>query len=153
MSWNVSLLESNAATGIIIGSVSVLNLIPATVYDWRVSANCSATPVNNYSTAQFTTKSHNNQITNLKNGYGIKISPNPVKGNAIIDYILSDNGIVTIEVFNPQGQRLQTLLNSNRINGQYQLAVSSQLDNLAKGVYFLVLRQNGSGNVVKFVKY
>jgi hypothetical protein len=118
-----------------------------------VSANCSAIPVNNYSTAQFTTKSHNSQITNLKEGYGLKISPNPVTGNAVIDYILPGNGNVTIEVFNPQGQRLQTLLNRAQINGQYQLAVTNQFDDLSKGVYFLLLTQNNRGNVVKFVKY
>ncbi|MEO7308392.1 MAG: alpha-amylase family glycosyl hydrolase [Ferruginibacter sp.] len=145
--WN------NAATGISSGSVALINLIPATLYDWRVSANCSATPINNYTTAQFTTKAHNNQIADLKNGYGLKISPNPVNGHAVIDYILPGNGNVTIEVFNPQGQRLQTLLNRSQINGQYQLAVINQFDNLGKGVYFLLLTQNNRGNVVKFVKY
>ncbi|MEO6253144.1 MAG: alpha-amylase family glycosyl hydrolase [Ferruginibacter sp.] len=144
---------TNAATGISSGSFTLVNLIPGTLYDWRVSANCSATPVNNYSTAQFTTRSHNNQITDLKDGYGLKISPNPVNGNAIIDYILPGNGNVTIEVFNPQGQRLQTLLNRSQINGQYQLAVINQFDNLSKGVYFLLLTQNNRGNVIKFVKY
>ncbi len=143
----------NAANGISGGSVAVTGLIPATLYDWRVSANCAATAVNNYATAQFTTKSHNNQIANLRDGYGIKISPNPVNGNAIIDYILSGNGRVSIEVFNPQGQRVQTLLNTSKINGQYQLVVTDQLDKLTKGVYFLWLTQNNKSNIVKFVKY
>ena len=143
----------NAASGISSGSVTISNLMPGTLYDWRVSANCAATAVNNYATAQFTTRSHNSQIANLKNGYGIKISPNPVNGDAIIDYILSDNGRVAIEVFDPQGQKVQTLLNTSKINGQYQLAVTDQFDKLAKGVYFLVLTQNSKGNMVKFVKY
>jgi hypothetical protein len=143
----------NIATGISTGSFSVQNLIPATLYDWRVSANCSATPIANYSTGQFTTSSHNNQITNLKGGYGIKISPNPVNGQAIVDYIIAESGSLSIEIINPQGQRLQSLLNTSEIAGQYQFAVTYQLDNLAKGVYFLVLRQNKKGNVIKFVKY
>ena len=143
----------NAATAISGASVSVTNLVKATLYDWRVSANCAVMPANNYSSAQFTTKAHNDQIANLKDGYGIKISPNPVNGNAIVDYILAGNGSVTIEVFNPQGQRLQQLLNSSKIKGQYQLVVTNQFNSLAKGVYFLLLRQNKKGNVVKFVKY
>lgn len=143
----------NAATGINSGSIPLTNLGPATVYDWRVSANCSATTVNNYTAAQFTTSSHNGQITDLKDGYGIKISPNPVNRDAVIDYILSGNGQVTIEVFNPQGQRLQVLLNTNQANGQYQLLIDGQLNNLAKGLYFILLKQNKKGNVVKFVKY
>ena len=143
----------NAATAISSGSDTIINLSPATLYDWRVSANCSASPVNNYSTAQFSTKLHNSQINNLKDGYGLKISPNPVSGNAMIDYILPGNGNVTIEVFNPQGQRVQTLLNRSQVNGQYQLAITYQLKSLARGLYFLLLTQNDRGNVVKFVKY
>ena len=143
----------NAVTGISSGSVAVINLSPATLYDWRISANCAATAVNNYATAQFTTRSHNSQITNLKDGYGIKISPNPVNTDAIIDYILSDNGRVAIEVFNPQGQKVQTLLSTSKIRGQYQLVITDQFDKLAKGVYFLLLTQNNRGNMVKFVKY
>ncbi|MBK8788471.1 MAG: fibronectin type III domain-containing protein [Chitinophagaceae bacterium] len=142
-----------AAASITAGSVSVSNLTQSTFYDWRVNANCAATPANNYATAQFSTLAHNNQITNLKNGYGIKISPNPVTGNALIDYIIADNGRVSIEVFNPQGQRVQTLLNTSQIRGQYQISVTSQLSMLAKGVYILELKQHGRGNVVKFVKY
>ena len=142
-----------AAASITAGSVSVSNLTQSTFYDWRVNVNCAATPANNYATAQFSTVAHNNQITDLKNGYGIKISPNPVTGNALIDYIIADNGRVSIEVFNPQGQRVQTLLNTSQIRGQYQIAVTSQLSMLAKGVYILELKQHGRGNVVKFVKY
>jgi hypothetical protein len=143
----------NAATAISSGTTSVTNLVTGTLYDWRVSANCAATPVNNYSAAQFTTKAHNDQIANLKDGYGIKISPNPVTGKALIDYITADNGRVSIEVYNPQGQWVQTLLNTSQVRGQYQIAVTSQLSMLAKGVYILALKQNGKGNVVKFVKY
>ena len=144
---------TNAANAISSGSVTVTNLVPATLYEWRVSANCAATAVNNYSTAQFSTTAHNNQILNLKSGYGIKISPNPVNGNALVDYILADNGRVNIEVYNPQGQKVLTLLNTSQISGQYQLSVTSQFGKLAKGVYFLMLKQNKKGNLVKFVKY
>ena len=141
------------ATGINSGSVSVTNLAAATFYDWRVNANCAATPVNNYATSQFSTLAHNGQINNLKEGYGIKISPNPVTVNALIDYIIADNGRVSIEVVNPQGQFVKTLLSNSQIRGQYQLPITHQFDGLAKGIYFLLLKQNGRGNVVKFIKY
>ena len=144
---------TNAATGISGGSVTLNNLAAATTYDWRVSANCANTATNNYSTAQFKTVSHNNQVTNLKDGYGIKISPNPVSSDAVIDYILADNGRFSIQVYNPQGQRVLLLLDASRIKGQYQLGVTNQLDNLAKGVYFLSLTQNRRSSVIKFVKH
>ena len=143
----------NASTAISNGPVTLLNLIGSTTYDVRVSANCSAIPVNNYSSLQFTTSSHNNQITNLKGGYGIKISPNPVNKKAIIDYIIAESGNVSITVINPQGQRLQTLLETSQAAGQYQLSITHELDKLSKGIYFLWLRQNKKGNVVRFIKY
>lgn len=123
------------------------------LYDWRVNANCAATPGTIYSTGQFNTVSHNSQIANLRFGYGIKISPNPVTGQALIDYIIANNGDVSVEVINPQGQRILTLLKTYQAAGQYQLAITSQFNSLAKGVYFLSLKQNNRGNVVKFVKY
>ncbi len=143
----------NSVTGISTGSITISNLSSATTYDWRVGANCSVTPVNNYSTAQFTTAAHNNYIANLKFGYGIKISPNPVSGQAIIDFVIPTSGNVSIHIINPQGQRVQTILNKALVNGQYQLIVNSELASLAKGVYFLVLNQDRRGNIVKFVKY
>ncbi len=143
----------NIATAITSGSVSLTNLAISTPYDWRVGGNCSVTPVNNYSTSQFTTSSHNSQIANLKDGYGIKISPNPVQGNAIIDYIVAGSGMTTIEIINPQGQRLRKLMEFNRAAGQYQLAVTSQMGDLVKGIYFLLLSQNNNRYTVKFVKY
>lgn len=143
----------SGATGVTTGSVSVTNLTQGTFYEWRVSANCSATPSNNYATSQFTTASHNSQISNLREGYGIKISPNPVTGQAIIDYIIADNGNVSIEILNPLGQHVAKLLKTSQIRGQYQLVVTSQMDKLAKGLYYLRLTQNRRGNVVKFIKH
>ena len=143
----------NAAAGISGSTVTLTNLSAATSFDWRVSANCSTVPLSNYSTAQFTTSSHNNQIANLKDGYGIKISPNPVTGNAIIDYIVAGNGVVSIDILNPQGQRLQNLLSANQISGQYQISVTHHLKNLSKGIYLLSLNQNKKRVTVKFIKY
>lgn len=142
----------NAASGINSGSVIINNLTQGASYDWRVSANCSAAIVNNYTTAQFTVGAYNSQITNLKRGYGIKISPNPVNKNAVIDYIVPDNGTVKITLINAFGQEIKTLYNAAQISGQYKLAILDQFDKLAKGCYFLRLQQNGRGHFVQFVK-
>ena len=143
---------SNAATGITTGTVSIANLTISTTYDWRVSANCAATAINNYTTAQFTTSSHNNNITNLKDGFGIKISPNPLIDKTIIDYIVAGNGAVTITVTDVFGQRVQTLYDGNQSPGQYQLVINNQLKTLSAGIYFIRLQQNGKGNYTRFLK-
>jgi glycosidase len=134
------------------GTVAITGLTPATTYNWRASANCTATAINNYTNAQFSTSSHNNNITNIKNGFGIKISPNPFKGSAIIDYIVPGNGLVSIMVMDVYGHRLQSLYNATQNQGQYQLLINSQLTGLAAGCYFIKVEQNGKGYFTKFFK-
>jgi len=143
---------TNIATAISTSTVTVTNLEPGTSYDWRVTSNCSATIINNYTVSQFTTSTHNNQITDIKNGFGIKISPNPVQSDAIIDYIVPGNGTVSITVINAYGQKMMVLYNAMQLSGQYTLSLTSQLSGLAKGCYFLRLQQNGKGHYVQFIK-
>jgi glycosidase len=143
----------NAANAINTGTVNISNLSPATLYDWRVSVNCSATAVTNYATAQFRTVSHNNQLNDIKDGFGIKISPNPLSGKALIDYIIPGYGTVTITLLNSFGQKLQVLVNRAQLKGQYQVAIDQQFSTLSKGSYFLKLEQNGRGYFTQFVKY
>jgi len=149
----VSATWINAANAVGTGTVTINNLNPATLYNWRVSTNCSANPVANYATAQFLTVSHNNQINDIKEGFGIRISPNPVNGRALIDYIVPGYGTVTITLINSFGQKIQTLVNTAQLRGQYQLAIDHQFNALAKGSYFLKLQQNGRGYFTQFVKY
>ena len=139
-------------SGINTGTFPLTNLTPSVVYDWRVSANCSSAAATNYTVAQFTTSSHNNTIDNIRAGIGIKISPNPVYGNPIIDYIVPENGTVTILVFDTYGQRVKMLYNTSQNSGQYQLTITNQLSNLSSGFYFLWIQQNDKSNFTKFLK-
>ena len=142
-----------AASAITITTLDISNLLMGKTYDWRVSANCDNTNSGNYAASQFGTSSRNNQITNIKNGIGIKISPNPVMGsNAIIDYSVSENGKVEIAVVNSVGQVVKKLEQANRTAGQYSFTITNQLDNLASGAYYLKLTQNKKHNSILFVK-
>jgi glycosidase len=142
----------NAANAVNTGSVSLSNLAIGTTYDWRVGANCSPAPVSNYATAQFTTTARNSTIANIKNGFGIKISPNPVTNNAVIDYIVPGNGTVSIVVIDALGRQTQILHQLAQLKGQYTLPVTSQLNALSKGCYFLKIIQNGEGHFTQFLK-
>lgn len=142
----------NVAANISMNSFSLQNLTSASTYDWRVSANCSAISINNYTNAQFTTSSRNNTISNIKNGFGLKISPDPVRGEAVIDYIVPGNGIVNLVLVNPLGQCMQTLFNGNQTQGQYQLILRNQLKAIISGNYFIKLEQNGKGHFIQFIK-
>ena len=143
----------NIATAITTGSASVSTLSPGITYDWRVSANCSTNPATNFATAQFTTIAQNNAITSVKDGIGIKIAPNPVNSNAIIDYIVPGSGKVIITLVNAFGQQLQILCNANLSAGQYKITLNGQFMPLISGVYFLKIQQNGKVHYTQFFKH
>ena len=142
----------NVASGVSSGPVNLTNLTVSTTYNWRVGANCSNSSTNNYSTNLFNTSSHNSTIVYQIDGLGIKISPNPFSKNGIIDYIIPDDGLVTIDLLNSLGQQLQLLLNSGKIQGSYQLPITNQFTTLSGGVYFLRIRLNGKTNYTRFIK-
>ncbi len=133
-------------------SIALANLKAGTNYDWRVSSNCTATPSINYVQATFTTGFNIPAIRNLKDGYGIKLSPNPVAGQVVIDYFVGGTGMVNLTVVNPLGQRLKILFSGMRTPGQYQLVLPNQLSDLTTGNYSIWLEQNGKGNLVHFLK-
>ena len=142
----------NVVTATTTGTATLTGLIPSTLYNWRVTANCSPTVISNYSTAQFSTSSHNSHIGVMKDGFGIKISPDPVTGAAVIDYIVPGTGTVSISLLNAFGQHMQTLYSASQTAGQYTFNITNQLNALAKGVYFLRLQQNGKGYFTEFLK-
>ncbi|WP_462253697.1 T9SS type A sorting domain-containing protein [Ferruginibacter sp.] len=83
---------------------------------------------------------------------GIKISPNPVISNAIIDYIVPGNGKVIITLVNSFGQQLQILCNASLSAGQYKITLNDKFKSLVKGVYFLKIEQNKLKYYIQFIK-
>ena len=121
-------------------------------YDWRVSANCNASNSGQYSSSQFTTDNRNETITHIKNGIGIKLSPNPIFNAGTIDYSLSQNGMVHISIVDAQGKLLKKLFEQSQIAGQYSFSFQKQLSNLSAGVYYIRISQNKKQNSLPFIK-
>jgi glycosidase len=140
------------ATGSTSSTYALTNLILGTTYDWRVSSNCSSAAGTNYVSSQFSTLTRNTAIPNLRDGFGIKISPNPVGENAIIDYIIPGTGEVSLTLLNVNGQVVQQIFKMQQTAGQYQYEIKGQFNSLSAGVYFIRLRQNGKGNFISFIK-
>jgi 1,4-alpha-glucan branching enzyme len=145
-SWTAVLTNSTLSTYIL------TDLQLGISYDWRVSANCTSANSLNYVTSQFTTLSRNTNIADLKDGFGIKISPNPVGSSAIIDYIVPGSGTVSLVVLDVTGRVVKQLWNLQQSAGQYQYEIKGQLNNIMPGIYFIRLRQNGKGNFTSFFK-
>lgn len=142
-----------AATGITTNSLTITGLTRGASYDYRVYANCTASGGGNVSTAaSFGTSSRNSTITNLKNGFGLKLTPNPFQFAGIIDYLIPGNGTVTLSIINSNGQTVRNLFSTVQNAGQYSLNITTQLNSLSKGTYIIKLSQNGNGMSLKFVK-
>jgi 1,4-alpha-glucan branching enzyme len=144
---------TTAATGLQANTFTINNLVLGANYEWRVSANCAATGTGAVSPLQsFGTLARNNTITILKDGIGIKISPNPISSNAIIDYLVPGTGAVLINVIDEYGQNVLTITEPSRTPGQYQKDITNEFKKLAKATYFIRLVQNGNSISTKFVK-
>ncbi len=142
-----------AATGITANSITISNLIRGASYNYRVYANCSALGGGTVSgIATFSTSSRNSTITNIKKGFGLRLTPNPFQSSGVIDYLVPGNGTVGLTVIGANGKVVRNLFNANQSSGQYALNISNQLDSLVKGTYIIRLIQNGNGISLEFIK-
>ena len=139
----------SVVSGTAAGSAVLTGLNSSTTYEFRVATNCANSLVANYATAQFSTISHNSTIGDGRNGFGLKITPNPVRGSALLDYIVPGNGPVNISLVNAGGQLIQRLFTGVRNAGQHQLQLPRELAGLAAGMYVIRIEQNGKGHYEK----
>jgi Alpha amylase, catalytic domain/Ig-like domain CHU_C associated/Fibronectin type III domain/Carbohydrate-binding module 48 (Isoamylase N-terminal domain) len=145
---------TTAAAGIQATTYNLTGLTIGSEYQWRVSANCAATGVGNFATAPlFSTANRNNIITVVKDGIGLKISPNPVRTNAIIDYIVPGTGEVTFNIIDQYGRIIKTFSEGQKVAGQYQKDIVGEFSNMLKGAYFIRIQQNGKKIALHFIKY
>ena len=108
----------------------------------------------NFATAPlFNTANRNNIITVIKDGIGLKISPNPVRTNAIIDYIVPSTGEVTFSIIDQYGRIVKTFSEGQKVAGQYQKDIVSEFISMLSGAYFIRIQQNGKKITLPFVIY
>ena len=146
--WNV------AATGIQTNSYNLTGLTIGSTYQWRITANCAAIGAGNVSAVQtFTTDSRNNKITIIKDGIGLKISPNPVSTFAIIDYIVPGSGEVTFNIIDQNGRSVKKFSDGIKVAGQYKKDLLNEFKGMSRAGYFIRLEQNGKSIGLHFIKF
>lgn len=84
---------------------------------------------------------------NFVNGLAVSVYPNPVIASSNVDFAVTENGNVTLKLYNEVGTEIMTLVNADYTAGTY----SVQLDaaNLATGSYLLKLSNGSNFQVVK----
>jgi hypothetical protein len=73
--------------------------------------------------------------------------PNPTKGSTSISYFLDAPSRVTIEIYNPLGEKLRTLVDANQDSGNHEQEFD--LSGLPSGLYLLRIELNGETQMRK----
>jgi len=77
------------------------------------------------------------------------VYPNPFNPSLTIPYGLTENGQMTLKVYNLRGQLVETLVNTNALKGTY--SYTWQPLNLSAGIYFIQLQSGNRVNLQKVV--
>ncbi len=131
-------------------SAVVNDLEPMTEYYWRVrSKNTDGTYSEYSNVASFVS----NSVTAVENGTTVPKEfvlsqnyPNPFNPSTTIEFSIKEAGSYSLEVYNPLGQKVTTLLNGNLNVGNFKATFNAS--NLSSGVYFYKL----AGTNVNIVK-
>ncbi len=99
------------------------------------------------------------QMNRSKTSEGINVAncyPNPFNNQITIDFTLEKDQTIEVSVFNSMGQKVKSLLNSNKDAGQYTTIWDGTNDSgrdLSNGMYFIQI-SGANGKVVnKIMKY
>ena len=80
--------------------------------------------------------------------FGIsKNYPNPFNPNTTIEYYLGESGIVSLDVYNVNGELVDNIVNSYQISGNH--SVTWQPTNISSGMYYLSLVQSSNIDKMK----
>lgn len=81
----------------------------------------------------------------------LRILPNPVNGNGIIDYALNVDGEVTIDILNMNGTRIHTLVSQFIESGNHNLAFDTKSLNMKPGMYFVTITAKGKRKTERLI--
>jgi hypothetical protein len=80
---------------------------------------------------------------NIKELAKWNVFPNPIISQSIVEYTLSGQSDIQIELINVVGQKVATIRNESQSSGDYQYNIGDYLSGKAKGMYFLRMTING----------
>jgi hypothetical protein len=89
------------------------------------------------------------QVYSLNQNY-----PNPFNAFTKIGYKISEDGHVSLKVFNISGQEVRTLVDSDRVIGEYEVlwdGRDTDDHDVASGLYFCRLKAGNSGETIKML--
>jgi len=88
-------------------------------------------------------------IEKTENSYNISVYPNPANEFTNVNFNLSNNSDIKIELYNQTGQQIAILAEAYYESGNYRLTVNTAL--LNQGVYYLKIEDNNQQHTTKIV--
>lgn len=87
-------------------------------------------------------------ITNKENKFNVY--PNPSNGNTSIEYSITNDSDVSLEIYNVLGVKVAELVSGRKSVGTYKVNIQEN-NNLRSGIYFVRLSINGKANTKQLV--
>ncbi|MBK8549562.1 MAG: T9SS type A sorting domain-containing protein [Ignavibacteria bacterium] len=83
-------------------------------------------------------------LENIPSGYTLRQNyPNPFNPNTQIRYLLSENGLVRLKIYDVLGDEVAVLVNEKQNKGNYSYQLSTVNYQLSSGIYFYRLEVDG----------
>lgn len=148
----LKIYKNTVSTSNVIGTYNASNLPPspldivATKVILKFASNSTATASGwalNYTTT----------LTGIENNlseFGASVYPNPFNNDATVSYNLNDPTNVKISVTNILGEVIGSYEQQN-VQGKHNLQLSSFVDNISQGIYFVNLSFNDKSTAIKIV--
>jgi PKD repeat protein len=81
----------------------------------------------------------------------INVYPNPFTNEFNLNYVLKEKSSITLEIYNAIGQKMETIVNSDQVAGEYKYSFNAQQNGLDAGIYFVKFSLNGKSTIKKVV--
>jgi hypothetical protein len=127
-------------------------LLPSTTYQWKVRSKCASGPnvYSAFSPIQVFTTAPLKIDENVSGDYvTLNIYPNPFMKEAIIQFAVSENSFVTIELLDLSGRKIKTIAEGNYEAGNHQFLL--QKKNLPAGIYYIQGITNSGFQTLKVI--
>lgn len=104
-----------------------------------------------FAVARYHTTTNTGILENELNS-NVSVFPNPYVGSTQINYVLNKRSVVSVDVYNIVGQKVETLVNTTQPVGEYKYSFSAKEKGCDVGVYFVKITMDGKTTMKRILE-